>query len=171
MDSGRPTVTAPGAGASVDRMSTGGGERDGSGADFTETRARAVLAASCAGAGLDTADARLLRLGSNAVYRLAAPPVIVRIARGRDSLPEMERAVRVARWPAEENFPATRLVGTVPQPAVVDGRIVTFWENAQDQQEYARLDEPAESLRPSISVNSASSDGSSMWSPSSLSAQ
>jgi hypothetical protein len=39
-----------------------------------------ALEQACAATGLDSQDARLLRLGSNAVYRLKAP-VIVRVSR------------------------------------------------------------------------------------------
>ncbi|MBB0244253.1 phosphotransferase [Streptomyces alkaliphilus] len=35
----------------------------------------------------------------------------------------------------------------IEQPMAVTGRPVTFWENAQDREEYARLDEPADLLR------------------------
>ncbi|NJQ00833.1 phosphotransferase enzyme family protein [Streptomyces zingiberis] len=114
---------------------------------FTEETAGAALRSACESAGLDAAGAELLRLGSNAVYRLVASPVIVRIARDRDSLEEMERAVRVARWLAEEDFPAVRLVPGVGQPATVDGHVVTFWENVQDREEYATLEELADLLR------------------------
>ncbi|GDY56648.1 hypothetical protein SVIO_072710 [Streptomyces violaceusniger] len=90
--------------------------------------------------------AELVRLGSHAVYRLGAP-VIVRIARDPDSLEEMERAVRVARWLESEDFPATRVLAEVPQPSVVGGRVVTFWESAQEREEYATVEELADLLR------------------------
>lgn len=56
-----------------------------------------VLREACATAGLDYRGAELLRLGSNAVYRLASLPVIVRIARDPAVEAEMARAVGVAR--------------------------------------------------------------------------
>jgi aminoglycoside phosphotransferase (APT) family kinase protein len=40
-----------------------------------------------------------------------------------------------------------RVVAGVEQPVVVGGRVVTFWENAQDRVEYARLDELADLLK------------------------
>ncbi|UNS98974.1 aminoglycoside phosphotransferase family protein [Streptomyces tubbatahanensis] len=116
-------------------------------AEFTAESAGAVLTEACHSAGLDATGAELLRLGSNAVYRLASAPVVVRIARDSDALESMQRAVGVARWLETEDFPATRVVAGVEQPALIGGRVVTYWENAQDGEEYARLDELADLLR------------------------
>lgn len=91
--------------------------------------------------------ARLVRLGSNAVYNCADLRVIVRIAADPDALAEMQRAVRVARWPAAEGFPANRVVADVAQPLVVGGRVVTFWESVQDDEEYASVTELADLLK------------------------
>ncbi len=107
----------------------------------------AVLREACALVGLDASGARLLRLGSNAVYSLAGRPVIVRIAADRGALPGMERAVRVARWLGEEQFPVNRVLPGVSQPAVVGGRVVTFWESVQDDEEYATVTELADLLK------------------------
>ncbi|WP_093841719.1 phosphotransferase family protein [Streptomyces aidingensis] len=128
-------------------MSAGDGDRHDTAAAFTSDSAGRTLVHACRAAGLDPSGAGLLRLGSNAVYRLASAPVIVRIARDPGSLEPMTRAVGVARWLETENFPATRVVPGIEQPATIDGRVVTFWENAQDRPEYARLDELADLLR------------------------
>ncbi|MGW1054206.1 phosphotransferase, partial [Streptomyces sp. NPDC002521] len=128
-------------------MISGEGDTQGDLPPFTAETAEAVLREACQGAGLDPANAELLRLGSNAVYRLSKAPVIVRIARDPDSLPEMERAVRVARWLAEQDFPATRVLPGVRQPQVVGSRVVTYWESAQDREEYATVTELADLLR------------------------
>ncbi|WP_059012093.1 phosphotransferase family protein [Streptomyces specialis] len=112
-----------------------------------EEAAWAVLTEACRVVGLDPAGAALLRLGSNGVFRLASSPVIVRIAQNPESAGELERAVRVARWLATEDFPAARVLPGVRQPAAFGGRVVTFWENAQDRVEYARLDELADLLQ------------------------
>ncbi|WP_225849305.1 aminoglycoside phosphotransferase family protein, partial [Streptomyces sp. HPF1205] len=125
----------------------GGSEASDGAAGFTAEAAGAVLREACATAGLDASGTELVRLGSNAVYRLAARPVVVRIARDPDALAEMERAVRVARWLEEERFPANRLLPGVGQPAVVGGRVVTFWESVQDTEEYATLPELADLLK------------------------
>ncbi|MFI1092886.1 phosphotransferase family protein [Streptomyces sp. NPDC020917] len=115
--------------------------------EFTAESAGAVLRQACAQAGLDPVGARLLRLGSNAVYDLAERRVIVRIAANPGVLSEMERAVRVARWLGEESFPANRVVPEVPQPLVVSGRVVTFWESVQDAEEFGTLPELADLLK------------------------
>ncbi|HEX5566972.1 MAG TPA: phosphotransferase, partial [Streptomyces sp.] len=128
-------------------MTRGDGESQDGAGEFTAESAGAVLREACRTAGLDPSGAELLRLGSNAVYRLAASPVIVRIARDRDSLEEMQRAVHIARWLEEQDFPATRIVPGAEQPAVIGGRVVTYWVNAQNRTEYARLDELADLLR------------------------
>ncbi|WP_202236245.1 aminoglycoside phosphotransferase family protein [Actinacidiphila reveromycinica] len=123
----------------------GGG---GAGERFTEEVAAGVLRQACGEVGLDAAGARLVRLGSNAVFALAGRPVIVRIAADPDALAEMDRAVRVARWLAEEVIPANRLLpGIARQPLVVGGRVVTFWESVQDEEEYATLPELADLLK------------------------
>ncbi|MFJ2636021.1 phosphotransferase [Streptomyces sp. NPDC087422] len=125
-----------------------GDGQTGSGAvEFTAETTLAVLREACASVCLDSTGARLLRLGSNAVYALADRPVIVRIAADPDALAEMERAVRVARWLGAEDFPANRVLAGVSQPAVVDGRVVTFWESVQDAEEYATVTELADLLK------------------------
>lgn len=106
-----------------------------------------VLREACAVAGLDASGAELLRFGSNAVYRLAGAPVVVRIARDPESFDSLTRPVRVARWLEGEGFPAVRVVGGVEQPVLVDGRVVTYWANVQDTEEYADLGELADLLR------------------------
>ncbi|WP_318658247.1 hypothetical protein [Streptomyces triticiradicis] len=74
-------------------ISGSGGEVHGGGTEFTAEGMEVVLREACEAAGLDPTGAELLRLGSNAVYRLASLPVIVRIARDPAVLAEMERAV------------------------------------------------------------------------------
>ncbi|RKN09407.1 aminoglycoside phosphotransferase family protein [Streptomyces radicis] len=115
--------------------------------EFTEDVARGVLAEACAATGLNAGGAELLRLGSNAVFRLASAPVIVRIAQDPSAAEEMKRGAAVARWLASEDYPATRLVPGLAQPAVVGGRVVTYWESAQDRVEYVRLDELGDLLK------------------------
>ncbi|MGW5675421.1 phosphotransferase [Streptomyces sp. NPDC003860] len=117
------------------------------GSGFTADVAGAVLERACRTAGLSPANAQLLRLGSNAVYRLPDSAAIVRIARDPEASEESRRAVRVARWLEAEGFPATRVVPGVEQPLVVDGRAVTFWVSAQDREEYAGAAELADLLR------------------------
>lgn len=137
-------------GRSVGCMASGasdGGRSVGGAAGFTAEATLAVLEEACAVAGLDPAGARLVRLGSNAVYNCADLRVIVRIAADPDALAEMQRAVRVARWLAAKGFPANRVVADVAQPLVVGGRVVTFWESVQDEEEYASVAELADLLK------------------------
>lgn len=104
---------------------------DASTGGFTQASTRPVLRDACAVAGLPAAGATLLRLGENAIYRLEAAPVVVRIARSLDMLDDVRKEVRVARWLAEEDFPAVRLTDHAgAEPLIVRNRYpVTFWRS------------------------------------------
>ncbi|WP_217166606.1 phosphotransferase family protein [Streptomyces sp. AC512_CC834] len=128
-------------------ISGSSGGAGGNSAEFTAETLAPVLREACSSAGLDSNGAELLRLGSNAVYRLLSSPVIVRIARDPSVRAEMDRAVKVARWLETENFQATRVPARVAQPLVVSGRVVTFWESVQENEEYATVGELADLLR------------------------
>ncbi|MBQ0848000.1 aminoglycoside phosphotransferase family protein [Streptomyces sp. BH-SS-21] len=103
------------------------GAARGSGQAFTSARAERVMTAACRTAGLDDRGAELIRLGENALYRLASVPVIVRIARSVEYLPAARKEVDVSRWLATEGFPAARIVEDLDQPLMTDGHPVTFW--------------------------------------------
>lgn len=107
----------------------------------------AALKRACREVGLDPGGAELVRFGSNAVYRLGKAPVIVRIAQGASGMSDAQRSVRVARWLAEEDLPATRALPGVRQPLLAGGHVVTFWESAQDREEYATVAELGDLLR------------------------
>ncbi|MFB7114532.1 aminoglycoside phosphotransferase family protein [Streptomyces sp. NPDC056291] len=94
---------------------------------FTSAGAARVMSAACRAAGLDDRGAELIRLGENALFRLASGPLIVRVARGREWLTTARKEVAVSRWLADEGFPAARIVEDLEQPFVVDGHPVTFW--------------------------------------------
>ncbi|WP_328982148.1 aminoglycoside phosphotransferase family protein [Streptomyces mirabilis] len=94
---------------------------------FTSAGATRVMAAACRAAGLDDRGAELIRLGENALFRLASLPVITRIARSVEYLAAARKEVAVSRWLAGEGFPAARVVEDLEQPLVVDGHPVTFW--------------------------------------------
>ncbi|MER5575563.1 phosphotransferase enzyme family protein [Streptomyces massasporeus] len=94
---------------------------------FTSARAAQVMSAACRAAGLDDGGAKLLRLGENALFRLASVPIIVRVTRGRQWLTTARKEVAVSRWLADEGYPAARIVEDLEQPLVVDGHPVTFW--------------------------------------------
>lgn len=87
-----------------------------------------VLHEACRRAGLSGDGAELLRLGENAIYRLEANPVVVRIARSPERRTDAVKEVQVSRWLAEEDVRATRLAQVADQPFEVDGHPVTFWE-------------------------------------------
>jgi aminoglycoside phosphotransferase (APT) family kinase protein len=113
--------------------------------ELNPARAGALLEKACVSVGFDPEGARLLRIGSNAVYRLAAP-VVVRIARSGASLGQAQRSVAVARWLESVGFPAVRAVN-VDQPLVVDQHVVTFWGAVSDDgDQYASVREVAEIL-------------------------
>jgi aminoglycoside phosphotransferase len=96
-------------------------------ARFTPPAVLPVLWLACERAGLSSDGAELLRLGENAVYRLARAPVVVKIARSADRLVRVERELCVARWLAGAGVPAVRVYAEVEQPLLVDGHPVSFW--------------------------------------------
>jgi Ser/Thr protein kinase RdoA (MazF antagonist) len=103
-----------------------------------EADARALLEEACSATGLSASGARLLRLGSNAVYRLKAP-VVARIARPDAGTEKSRRTVAVARWLESAGYPAVRAID-VDQPVIAGGRAVTFWEAVSDDgDEYATV--------------------------------
>ena len=89
-----------------------------------------ALEQACANVGLDADGARLLRLGSNAVYHLKTP-VIVRVSRPGTDITPVRRSVAVARWLKAADYPAVRVI-EVDQPVIATGYIVTFWESVSD---------------------------------------
>ncbi|WBB59361.1 aminoglycoside phosphotransferase family protein [Streptomyces sp. WMMC500] len=98
-----------------------------SGEGFTSTRAARVMSAACRSAGLDDDGAELIRFGENALFRLAAAPVIVRIARGPEWLENARKEVAVSRWLADAGLPASRVLEDLDQPLSIEGHPVTFW--------------------------------------------
>jgi len=106
---------------------------------------RDALKQACVAAGIDADGARLLRVGSNAVYRLK-PPVIVRVSRPAADADQVRRTVAVARWLESAGYPSVR-AADIDQPVTVDGHLVTFWEAVSDDgDQYASTAEVAEVL-------------------------
>jgi aminoglycoside phosphotransferase len=131
---GRPAVVT------VSQPDGEGDER----AELDPLRAEMLLERACGIAGLNPDGARLLRIGSNAVYRLAAP-VVARISRTGNSA-QAERSVAVARWLESVDYPAVRATG-VDQPVIIDRHAVTFWDAVSDDgDQYATVAEVAEVL-------------------------
>lgn len=104
-----------------------------------------MLADVCKQVGLTAKGATLVRLGSNAVFRLAEP-VVVRIARDGDSVEDVTRQVLVARWLERVGYPATRALD-LDQPVDADGRVATFWASVSERDEYAPIRQVAELIR------------------------
>ena len=114
------------------------------GRELGEPRARALLKNACVVAGHDPEGARLVRVGSNAVFRLVTP-VVVRISRRGVRSDQARRTVAVARWLESVGYPAVRLAGTeVEQPIMIDGHAITFWQAVSDDGDiYASVGEVA----------------------------
>ena len=112
---------------------------------LTEGTAQHVLSAACERVGLDPAGAELIRIGSNAVYRLK-DPVIVRITRDGESIENAQKQVAVARWLEAEVYPAARALH-VEQPVDVAGHVTTFWESASEREDYAPINHVAAIIR------------------------
>jgi Ser/Thr protein kinase RdoA (MazF antagonist) len=110
---------------------------------MAEAEALAMLGQACAAVGLSADGARLLRLGSNAVYRLTGP-VVARIAYADTDAEAARRTVEVARWLESVDYPAVRALD-LDQPVIIDGHPVTFWEALSDTgDEYATIDQVAD---------------------------
>src|ERR1035438_10132880 len=115
------------------------------GHELDEARAHALLKQACGTAGLNADGARLLRIGSNAVYHLTVP-VVVRISRNDADVGHARRTIVVARWLAHVNYPAVRVID-VDQPIEIDGHVITFWQSiSQNGDQYATVGEVAEVL-------------------------
>jgi aminoglycoside phosphotransferase (APT) family kinase protein len=122
--------------------------------ELSEAYARALLERACGVAGLNAEGARLLRIGSNAVYHLAEP-VVVRVSRTGD-LERARRTVAVARWLKAVGYPAVRAIG-VGQPVEIDGHAITFWESvSQGGDQYAPIAEVAKVLAELHKLNAPS---------------
>jgi aminoglycoside phosphotransferase (APT) family kinase protein len=77
-------------------------------------------------AGLNDNDARLIRLGENALFHLPEDGIVVRIARTMEYWADATKEVNVARWLTRIRFPAAQ-VYDVTQPVSVGGHPVSFW--------------------------------------------
>lgn len=95
---------------------------------FTPESTRKVLVAACRVASIESGGADLIRLGENALYRLADQPIIVRIGRSEVA---STKEVAIARWLKSHRFPAATLAD-LDQPVMVDGTPVTFWNVIQE---------------------------------------
>ena len=113
---------------------------------FNSSAAAQSLSEACREAGLSSDRAELIRLGENAIYRLANDPIVVRIGRNSDILPDAKKEVAVASWLRDSGLPAAEPTGN-SQPVMACGRPVTFWRLIQDSGTKANLAELAQALR------------------------
>lgn len=88
-----------------------------------------VLAIACTVNGLDSKGARLVQREGVADYILPGSAVLVRIARNAAAA---RAEVDVARWLESHAFPAIRLASRLHQLQVVEGLVVSWW-NQLDQ--------------------------------------
>jgi hypothetical protein len=95
---------------------------------FSAESAVRALALSCEDAGLDGADARLVRMGENAIYALPRENVVARIARSVVLIDRVQRELNLGNWLAALGYPAVRPADMGKQPIEVEGRLVTFWD-------------------------------------------
>ncbi len=94
---------------------------------FTSPVAWEVFAEACTLLGLPGEDTELLRLGENAIFRLAGKPLVLRIGRSLARLPLMELELCVARWLDNAGVPVARPYDGVTQPTVVGNHPVSVW--------------------------------------------
>ncbi|WP_433497274.1 phosphotransferase enzyme family protein [Sphaerimonospora sp. CA-214678] len=97
-------------------------------ADFTLDMLTEVMKQACHIAGLDPEGAELLRLGENAIYGLASGHVVLRIARGPERLPVVEKELCVATWLKASDVATVEAYPGVRQPILVSGYPVSFWK-------------------------------------------
>lgn len=113
---------------------------------FTSADAFDALENACEQVGLSCDGAELIRLGENAIYRLADEPIIVRIARSRDVLHDVKKEVAVASWLRDAGLSAAATTDHA-QPLLARDRPVTFWHLIPDSGEKASLTDLGRVLR------------------------
>jgi aminoglycoside phosphotransferase (APT) family kinase protein len=105
-----------------------------------------ALDAAAAQVGLDATDADLVRIGSNAIFRLRTAPIIGRVAPSLKRLESASRELEISWWLESEEIPAVRGLH-LTQPITTADRVVTFWHSVSDKTEYGTTTELAQLLR------------------------
>ncbi|MEV4565146.1 phosphotransferase [Nonomuraea sp. NPDC049419] len=95
---------------------------------FTEAELSHLLHRACETAGFRADGAVIVRGQTNAVIRLQAPPVIMKIARAGTDPGEVERTVRFVSWLMDLGFPTVPLYKRDIQPLIIDGHAITLWD-------------------------------------------
>jgi aminoglycoside phosphotransferase (APT) family kinase protein len=81
-----------------------------------------------AAAGLDSSNARLIRMGENALFHLPSAGAVARVARSMGYWADAGREVAISHWLAAEGIRAARACAAIDQPVEAAGQPVTFWE-------------------------------------------
>jgi aminoglycoside phosphotransferase len=110
-----------------------------------ESSAGEALAEACLHIEVDCSDAELIRIGSNATFRLR-DNVIARVGRSRQLEPVAQREVMVSRWLKASGIPAVQAL-PVEQPILTSDRVVTFWESLGDVTTFGSTADLAQLLR------------------------
>ncbi len=98
---------------------------------MTPARLRAVLTELQARTGISVTGAQLIKFTNNAVFRLPEAHVVARIAGSETMAKRVSKVVKVAAWLEDHGVPAVRLLHGGQQPVVVDGLLVTLWQDAE----------------------------------------
>lgn len=93
---------------------------------FTPAATRPILDAVCEAMQLDPSDATVLRHHTNAVYRLATAPIVVKISRPDTS--DADSTVGLVEWISKHGVPSVALARGVQQPMRIAGCEVTVWD-------------------------------------------
>lgn len=120
-------------------------ENDPSAALLSEDDLRRVVLQAADRAELDRSAVELVRIGSNAVFRLG-DEVVARVGLSDRLLANARTQVAVARWLEEVDYPAARAVA-VEQPLLIDGVVVTLWESISRNEIYAPLSDVGRLVR------------------------
>lgn len=112
---------------------------------FTEESARQALTHACQLAGVAAESIELVRIGSNAVFRIGAN-LIARVAPSAGLLANAEKQILVARWLESAGYSATRATA-IEQPIETADRVVTFWESISGETSYAPIHDVAELIK------------------------
>ena len=112
---------------------------------FTEESTRHALTHACQRAGIDARPVELIRMGSNAVFRIGET-LIARVAPSVQLLANAEKQIEVARWLQSVVYPATRATA-VDQPIEIEDRVVTFWESVSLETTYAPIRDVADLIK------------------------
>lgn len=96
-------------------------------ATFTPEASLELLHAACREVNLDPVGACLLRHHTNAVYRLAHHPVVVKITRPGTGHERSHQAIAIGATLASTDVPSVRLWPGPEQPVAVADSFATFW--------------------------------------------